>query len=123
MLRRAADLLRVNGPFARRIERRKTFHLQVAKIQDSLKDAVQQAERAARGPAVLPSTVVAIFVATSEAFTEVVLIVSQTDIVTAITKRRILISKCIVVTEPPAILAIRLTGSNALFVAVSKCLP
>jgi len=71
----------------------------------------------------LPPTVIAVLITASEALAEVVAVVVDANVVTAIPEGRVLVGERVVVIESPAVLTIRLTRSDAFLVTVPQSLP
>ena len=69
------------------------------------------------------AAVEAVFVAATETFAEVVTVLRQIDIVTAITEGRVLIGVRVLITETPSIFPVRLSGAKAFFITVPYSLP
>jgi hypothetical protein len=97
--------------------------LQRAEAQYSSQDGVEKAKCTARITPILPSSVVAIVVAAPETFAEVILILSQTDVVSVVSEGRILVCETIVVIKPPMIITVRLAGPHTFFIAEPQSPP
>src|SRR5262249_49999284 len=72
--------------------------------------------------AILVTSVVAVFITTSEAFAEVVIVVALAYVITAIAEVRIFISERGTIIESPAIFAVSPSGSEAFLIAIPNCL-
>ena len=76
------------------------------KVEDTSQDGSEDAVRSIVIAAILIAAIVAIFITTSEAFAEVVLILSQTDIVAVVAEGCVLISIRVLIVASPTILTI-----------------
>jgi hypothetical protein len=92
-------------------------------LEDSSEHVAQEAKHPVRVCAVLILAVVAVFVAATEAFAEVVLVLRQINVVTVVPDAGVLIPETLLIAVPPTILTVRLACTNAFFVTIPHRLP
>jgi hypothetical protein len=93
------------------------------KLEDRSEDIAQETKHPIRVGPVPILAVVAVFVAATEAFAEVVLVLGEINVVTVISHAGVLIPETLLVAVSPTILTVRLAGANTFFVTISHCLP
>lgn len=99
------------------------YALENLRVEDLQQDIAKQAGHAVRVAAILITSVVAVFVTTTETFAEIVIVLGQINVVAVIAVRRILISQRVLRAGTIAVLPVRLSGAHAFFVAFPYSLP